>query len=274
MCFGVSLWVHLVWALCASWTWISALFTRLGKFSAITCSNRIFVLFSLLLLGPLWCKRPYTCCCLKVPYTVLIIFNYIFFCSSNWAISNSLSSWSLSHSSLSPYLLLIPISVFFISVVVFLSPDEFFKKFLCLHWSYHWIYPLFCRVWWAFLWLLLWTLYWVDSLPPFYFILFLGFCLVFFFRCSEKVALFRKYNLGSSGEIVIWGISPLSPEQGVPVVFPVWTSLTSSCAKDALAGEAGPWPGWLWSWPQLLQGHWCAGQPPVWLAGGFDYKCW
>ena len=47
MSWCVSVWVHLVWTLCASCTWISVFSFRFGKFSAIISSNTFLTSFCL-----------------------------------------------------------------------------------------------------------------------------------------------------------------------------------------------------------------------------------
>ena len=53
ICFGVFLFELILFgSLCASWTWMSISFPRLGKLSAIMSSNTFSGPFSFLLLGP------------------------------------------------------------------------------------------------------------------------------------------------------------------------------------------------------------------------------
>lgn len=88
-------------------------------------------------------------------------------------------------------LLSIVSGVFFISVIVFFSPNWFFCIFsLC--WSSHWIRPFF-QVCWASLWPLLWTLYQADSLSLFHFVIFLRFYLVALFFHLEHTPLSPRF---------------------------------------------------------------------------------
>ena len=110
----------------------------------------------------LFCE--FCCFTFKCPFLqyLLSLSNSDFCCSL--IISNCLSSISLIHSSLSSSLLLIPWSVFFISVICSSVLICSFLYFLGLCWSSHWVPPFFSQAWKAFLWLLLWTLYQVNYL--------------------------------------------------------------------------------------------------------------
>ena len=73
VCLGVVLFqLILLGALCASWTWMSVSFPRLGMFSAVNTSSKFFASFSLSLLRPLLCEFYYSWCCpighLKYPH--------------------------------------------------------------------------------------------------------------------------------------------------------------------------------------------------------------
>ena len=111
----------------------------------------------------------------------LISFIYLFFafCFSVWVISTILSSMSFMHYSVSPNLLLIPSSVFFITVIVFFSSDWLFFIFSKSLLKFSLCSSISSWVWWVFLWPLLWTLCQVNYLSPFHRVYFWGFIFSF-----------------------------------------------------------------------------------------------
>ena len=95
------------------------------NFSTITSSTTFSTSFSLLLPGHL-CECYYGWCCL-IDHFSYSHFKFVFsFYCSDWGVSIILSSSSLMHLFVSLSLLLVPSSVFFISVIVFVSSDQLF----------------------------------------------------------------------------------------------------------------------------------------------------
>ena len=132
MCVGMFLLGFILYGtLCASWTLLTISFFMLGKFSTII-SSKIFsypFFFSSssgtpiiqMLVYLIWSQRS-----LRLSSALFILFTL--FCSSE-VISTILSSSSLIRSSASDILLLIPFSVFIISVIVlFVSVCLFFNS--------------------------------------------------------------------------------------------------------------------------------------------------
>ena len=125
MCLGVDLFgFMLIWTLCASWTCEAFLLSRVGKFSIIIFETGFLSLVPFLLfLILLWFECCCVSCCPAVPLSYLHIF-LVFFscCSSTWVFLSTLCSSLMIQSSISPNLLLIPSTVFFISdIVCFIS---------------------------------------------------------------------------------------------------------------------------------------------------------
>ena len=81
--------------------------------------------------------------------TKLLHFKKILFslCYSDSLIFIILSSRSLICSSVCSSLLLIPFAVFFISVIMFFSPDCFFLYFPALCWDSHCVHQFFSLIW-------------------------------------------------------------------------------------------------------------------------------
>ena len=124
----VMTWVHLFGALCASCTWMSVSFPRLGKFSAIISSNKSSV--------PSCVSSPSGThimwilghSMLSQRSLKLSSYKFFLFYCFDWVISNILSSSSFMYYLLSPNLL-IPSSKF-LNLGVFFSSDWFFAYFL------------------------------------------------------------------------------------------------------------------------------------------------
>ena len=120
MCLNMFLLVFILCGiLCACWTWLTASFSILGKFSTIMTSN----IFSCpLSLFSFW--DPYNVnvgefnVVPEVSEAIFISFHSFFFILFFSVISTILSSRSLICSFVSVILLLIPSSIFFISVIV------------------------------------------------------------------------------------------------------------------------------------------------------------
>lgn len=87
-------------------------------------------------------------------------------------------------SSASSNLLLVPSSLFSISIIVFLSCDYFFFIFSISLLNFSLSTSTLCPVQWVSLWPLLWTLYQVDCLSPFHWYFFLCFVLFFYLYYS------------------------------------------------------------------------------------------
>ena len=112
-------------------------FFRFWKFSAIISSNFTPLCLSLHLLGLPIIHIYYSWCCPRGQINYFCFLICLTFWCSDYLISLTLFFRSLMCSYLSPNLLLIPSSVFFISVIVFLSSDflifytfQFFIKIL------------------------------------------------------------------------------------------------------------------------------------------------
>ena len=121
MCFSIFLpGFILFWTLWASWTWVAISFHTLGKFSAIISSNILSCPFLLSSSGTTMIRMlGHLNVVPGVSEAVLISFySFLFICSASF-ISTTLSSSSLIHSSASVTLLLVPSSVFLISVITF-----------------------------------------------------------------------------------------------------------------------------------------------------------
>ena len=112
MCLGVFLYGFILSeTLCASWTWSTISFPYYRCFQLLSLQIFSWVLsFSSLLLGPIWYECFYIYCC---PY----FFSFLILCSV--AVISVMSSSSLIHYSAS-VILLIPSSIFFISVYTYI----------------------------------------------------------------------------------------------------------------------------------------------------------
>ena len=113
--------------LCTSWTWTSLPFSRSGKFPVITFSGRFLIPCSLLLLAPHDGNVAMPEVVPETSYTIVSFFKNSFsFCCSYWVFFASLYSKSLIWFSASSTLLLIPCTLFFISISVSFISDWFF----------------------------------------------------------------------------------------------------------------------------------------------------
>lgn len=144
----MDLWVHLVW----NSLWFLDLdvcsFTRIGRFSAIISWNSVSVSFSFsspsgtltMWMLILWMLSQRL---IKLSSSFFILFSS---CCSSLVISTTLSYRLLLCSPFSR-MLLIPSSVFFISLIVFFSLILFLEFFSLLKFCVH---PFFSWVWWAY----------------------------------------------------------------------------------------------------------------------------
>ena len=108
--------------LCDSCTWLSVSFFRFRKFYAIISSNTFLTPLSLSYPSGTPIIQMLVCLMFfQRSLKQFLFFNLFFFLLHGWVICISLSFRSLMDSSISPNLLLIPSSVFFISVIVFFS---------------------------------------------------------------------------------------------------------------------------------------------------------
>ena len=121
---------NLFGTLCTPCAWMSVSFPWLGKFSAFISSDKFSVLFSLSF--PFGIPIMEMLVCLMLFHHLInsdfLNFFFNFYCS-DCVISNILYSRLLIHYSVTTNLLLIPSSVFLISVVVFFSSDWIFIIF-------------------------------------------------------------------------------------------------------------------------------------------------
>ena len=137
MCIGVFLLGFVVhWALCASWIWVTISFPKLGKFLTIISSNIFSDPFFFPSFGTLiiWILVQLMLSQRSLRLSSVLFILFPLFCSLA-VISTILSSSSLIHSSASVILLLIPSSIFFISIFgyylfkYFLRPSLSFFSF-------------------------------------------------------------------------------------------------------------------------------------------------
>ena len=121
MCLGLFLLEFILYGpLCASWTWLTISFSRLGKFSTIISSKIFSYPFFFFSSSGTPIIQMLVCLILSqrsLRQSSILFILFTLFCSSE-VISTILSSSSLIHSSASDILLLIPSRVFLISVIV------------------------------------------------------------------------------------------------------------------------------------------------------------
>ena len=138
MCLGVFLLgFFLPGTLCDIWTWMTCFLSSVGGFFQLSSLQIIFQALSLclLLLGPLQCEYWCTKCCPKSLQGFLMSFSFLFSTFSFAAlISTVLSSRSLSLSSASVTLLLIPSNMllFFHQIFQVLGKHSLHLLNLCL----------------------------------------------------------------------------------------------------------------------------------------------
>ena len=193
MCLGVFLCGLILYGtLCTSWTWVTLSSSRLGRFSAIISSNIFSSPLSLSLSPPSGTPIMQMLVHLMLSQRALKLSPFFFFFCSDSVISTNLSSSFVICFSVSSDLLLIPYSVFYISVIVCSSLWFFLYMFLnSLLRTFNSslcsssLFPSSLNI---FMIITPWTLYWVDCLSPLYFVL--AFYLVPLFGTYFSVASF------------------------------------------------------------------------------------
>ena len=141
MCLGVVLFVSILFGtLCASWTWMSVLFTKLGKYSVIRNDSFFSIGFQFLVLSPPP-GIPMMQMLIMLEFfpealTLSSFYQILFFFLVFWLdVFASLYSKSLIWFLPSSTLLLTPCKLFFVSISVSFVSDWFFfmvsRSFLC-----------------------------------------------------------------------------------------------------------------------------------------------
>ena len=194
-----------------SCTWICVYFFRLGNFSAISALDIFLTPFSPSSGTPIMQILAYLM--LSQRSLKLFSLNLFFFLLYWWSDIHYSVFETLVHS-LSPSLLFIPSSEFFISVIVLLSPDWFFIIFSNFLLKFSLCSSILSLIQLGFLILLLWILYLVNCL--FLFISFLGLfscsfnwdrflCLFIFliFLCPYEIT-WNSYLWQSWGGVLMW----------------------------------------------------------------------
>ena len=216
------LWVPLVWNCLCFLDLNFFSFPRLGKFSVTVSSSKFSTPFSLS--SPSKTSTVQILVCFMLSQRALKCSSFKKnFCVCVWY---PLLCLPLICSSVPSNLPLIPSSVVFFSVIIFLSSVCFFFVSSNSLLKSHCVHPFLSRVHWASLWSLAWTLYQVDCIAPLHLVLLLRFCLVSSFVTYSSVSPFcltlcvYLYVLGRSllqnREVTLCRRHPVGPSSTLP----------------------------------------------------------
>ena len=148
MCLGVGLFGFIFLGIpCASWTWMSVSFAKLGKFSDIISSSRFSVPFSLSLFSSSGTLVIQMLVCLtqrSLKLSHCLKFFFLFTVLIRWFSLFCLPDcWSVLHPLICYWFILVYFSFQLLYPSVLIGS---FLYFLSLCWNSHWVHPLFSRV--------------------------------------------------------------------------------------------------------------------------------